>query len=160
MLQGDKVTQRHLPGRGVEGQAAELIQRAPVGRQPHADVHFIGGIFRPIGGQLQAIGDHLHRVAYAQHVCTEARGGLAVYFNAPFNAGQGAVIFDVLESAQSLHGLANLVDPLVSGVRVYGTDLQFDRFAAAGAFFLFAELQHHAGNVRCASAHVGQNLCG
>src|SRR3990167_4461851 len=156
----DEVRQRYLATGRVQGQAAELVERAPVGGQAHADIDLVGGVFRSVCRQFQAIADHLYGVADAQHVGAEARGRLAIDLDPPLDAGQGTVILDVLEAADAEHAGAQLLDESIGLGRIQGAYLQLDRLAAAGALFLSAELEDHAGNVGTALAHVGKNLSG
>ena len=121
-LQGHKFGQRHLAPRRVDGLALQLLQLTPVVGHPHGNVHFVPYVFRPVGGQYQAVGYQAHGAANTQHIGTKAGGGLPVYLQAPLNAGQAAVVFNVDKATLGPHLLLYLVHIAIQVAAVHAAD--------------------------------------
>ena len=137
-----------------------MIQLPPVVGHPHRNVHLIANIFRPVGGQHQAIGYQPNRTADAQHIGTESSGRLTIHIQAPLDPGQAPVVFNIDKTTEFAHAVLNAVDIAIQLCAVHTADLQLDGLAFSRAALLLAELQFNTGDICRTFPKVFQNIRG
>ena len=159
-LQIDEIGDGHLPARGVQGQAFELVQAAPQLREPYQDVHFITHAFRAVGREHQAIGNQSHHVPHADHIRPETRSGFPVHIQLPFDTRQTAVILNVHKAADLLHSGAYTIRGCIQLLRTDAPNLELYRLTLARPLLLLPEFHDDARDIRRALFQIRQNGAG
>ena len=91
------------------------------------------GIVGAVFSHRDALGQQLHGLTQQGDVGAKARGLGPVQRDRPFDAGQGARVGHVGETADPVHAVADGGDRLRLHVTVAGGDLQADGLACGGA---------------------------
>ena len=136
-----------MADRGLHAQIVDLVEAAPLGREPHQDVDRLVAVDRAVFGRLEPVGDELDGAADRVDAgAVFGRLGL-VDLDAPVDAGERLAVVEIADVARAGEDRRDLLGRRRQHRRIERGELHLDRLAGRRAGARRRHLDQDAGDV-------------
>jgi hypothetical protein len=143
-----EIADGHMPHRRLQAQIVDLIEAAPLRREPHQDVDRLVAVHRPVFRGLEPIGDELDGAAdRADAGVVFGRLGF-VELDAPVDAGERLAVVEIANVAVAGEDRRDFLRRCRQHGRIDRTELHLDGLAGGRARARRRHLDENAGDVR------------